>query len=225
MRCDRDPPPGFVGFDEQAPVHIYRRHLPHWRQEGASYFVTFHLADALPQSRRKELSSMQWEWERMHLPPRAKQLWLEWCRTLFRFTEETIDAGYGACWFGNELYARELERAVLHFHGTRYEVGCFVVMANHCHLVMRPFAGFELEQLTGGIQSTAAKFIVKRENVSAPLWNEECFDRIIRDAEHLDRVVQYIGCNPAKAGVPRPQWRRWMNPDWQSAGWNFADMP
>jgi putative transposase len=30
------------------PMRIYWRNLPHWRQNGATYFVTFRLADSIP---------------------------------------------------------------------------------------------------------------------------------------------------------------------------------
>ena len=31
-------------------MRVYERNLPHWRQEGGTYFVTFRLADSLPAS-------------------------------------------------------------------------------------------------------------------------------------------------------------------------------
>ena len=42
----------------QAPVGIYARHLPHWRQEDCTYFVTFSLGDSIPQEKLR-----QWEQE------------------------------------------------------------------------------------------------------------------------------------------------------------------
>ena len=57
-------PPEFRGFDETLPVRFYRRHLPHWRQEGATYFVTFRLADALPQNKLRELAALREQWLR-----------------------------------------------------------------------------------------------------------------------------------------------------------------
>ena len=41
--CAPTPPPGFQGLRADIPIVIYRRNLPHWRQVGASYFVTFRL--------------------------------------------------------------------------------------------------------------------------------------------------------------------------------------
>ena len=53
--------PPFVPFNEHCAVRIYRRNLPHWRQAGATYFVTFRLGDSVP---RKVLE--QWEYEKQH---------------------------------------------------------------------------------------------------------------------------------------------------------------
>ena len=38
-------PPGFQGLREDLSLTVYERHLPHWRQDGATYLVTFRLAD------------------------------------------------------------------------------------------------------------------------------------------------------------------------------------
>lgn len=53
------------------------------------------------------------------------------------------------------------------------------------------------------------------------MWQEESYDRIVRDEEHLWRCVQYIGRNPQQAGLPADQWRRWIDPRWEQAGWGF----
>ena len=39
---------GFRGLDPQQPIVQKHGHLPHWEQSGATYFVTFRLADSLP---------------------------------------------------------------------------------------------------------------------------------------------------------------------------------
>src|SRR5256885_1477854 len=40
----------FRAFNPYDEVRIARRRLPHWRQPGVSYLVTFRLADSLPQT-------------------------------------------------------------------------------------------------------------------------------------------------------------------------------
>ena len=227
-----DPPPGFRGLDPDRPVRIYSRNLPHWRQDGATYFVTFNLADALPGAKKNELKAMRREWEYRHPPPRDETTWTAYARTVFAKAEKWMDSGYGRCWFRRPKYAAELKRAILHFHDRRYEIGCFVIMANHCHLVIRPFDSCELENEVGSMKSVTSQFINRAEALGGDLWQQESYDRIIRDEEHLYRVVQYVGTNPRRAGLPRntgrgpmlpESWCRWINPEWKTLGWDFHD--
>jgi type I restriction enzyme, R subunit len=51
-------------FDPEVRLVIHRGKLPHWRQAGVIYFVTFRLADSLPQAKL--------EWLR-----REKELWIQ----------------------------------------------------------------------------------------------------------------------------------------------------
>ena len=59
-------PPGFQGLRDDLPITVYEQLLPHWRQEGATYFVTFRLADSLPETKLRELRAFKAEWERRH---------------------------------------------------------------------------------------------------------------------------------------------------------------
>src|SRR5438132_5294859 len=47
-------PPLISFFDPEAPVEELFGNLPHWRQRGATYFVTFRLADSLPQGKLQQ---------------------------------------------------------------------------------------------------------------------------------------------------------------------------
>ena len=140
MALNLDPPPGFRGLDPDRPVSIYTRNLPHWRQSGASYFVTFHLANVLPAAKKNELASLRREWELRNPPPRSEDTWTKYAKDVFRKVDQWMDAGHGDCSFRQPQYAAELRRAILHFHEARYEIGCFVIMANYCHLAIRPLA-------------------------------------------------------------------------------------
>ena len=224
MTFNLDPPPGFRGLDPHRPVTVYTRNLPHWRQEGATYFVTFHLADALPDAKRNELAAMRREWQLHNPPPQCETALTDHAKSVFLTVEKWMDTGHGDCWFRQPKYASELHRAILHFHEQRYEIGCFVIMSNHCHLVIRPFDGHPLEDEVGAIKGIVANNINNCERKSGVLWQQESYDRIIRNEEHLYRVVQYIGTNPRRAGIDFDDWNRWMNPQWQALGWDFHDV-
>lgn len=38
----------FQPYNNRLETRIYRRNLPHWRQIGCTYFVTFRLGDSIP---------------------------------------------------------------------------------------------------------------------------------------------------------------------------------
>ena len=171
--------------------------------------------------KRDELDALRREWERRFPKPRDERIWTEYAKTVFCQVEKWMDTGYGECWFGQPRYATELQRSILHFHEQRYDIGCFVIMANHCHLVIRPLPGFELEDEIGSIKSVSAQFVNRHEALAGALWQQEAYARIVRDEEHLYRIVQYIGANPRRAGIPADQWFRWINPIWQTIGWDF----
>jgi putative transposase len=225
MALNLPAPPNFRGLNKNLPVRRYERYLPHWRQDGATYFVTFNLADAIPAHKQREIESIRREWECKKSQRPSEHSWQEYAKTVYNIAERALDAGFGNCWFQKPLYVEELIRSFLHFQEQRYEIGCFVVMKNHCHLVIRPFEGNELEELVGAIKRTTSRFIHDRERMSGALWSQESYDRIIRDEEHLYRVIQYIGNNPIKAGVEKEQWNRWIHPAWERAGWKFHDPP
>ena len=80
-----------------------------------------------------------------------------------------------------------------------------------------------LEQILGSWKRHSAVRINRRIAATGQLWQDESYDRIIRDRPHLFNCLQYIGRNPAKAGIRRESWMRWVSPDWQAIGWDFQD--
>ena len=218
---DRPPPPGFLGLHPDKRIRKYFRHLPHWRQDGATYFVTFRLADSLPEAKQIEIKNIRAHWEFSHPEPRSEADWEKHARDVIRRTEAWSDEGHGACHFREQRWVDDLQDRMHHFHGERYQLNTWVIMPNHCHLVIRPFDGYELENLIGAMKGVTAKHINAAIGQSGELWEQECFDRIVRDTEHLDRVVQYIGNNPRAARLPPSQWYRWVDPEWVKMGWGF----
>jgi REP element-mobilizing transposase RayT len=218
------PPPGFRGFDPDRPVSVCYRHLPHWRQEGATYFVTFRLADALPRDKLQYLKRLREEWERSHRPPRSEEAWKAYARSVTNAAERWLDEGYGACHFRDRRWCDELRERLHHFQDQRYLLSCWAIMPNHCHAVIKPFEGYRLEILLGAMKGVAARHIQRALGVTGTLWEEECYDRIVRDEEHLWHVIQYIGRNPRTAGLAaEATWRLWVHPDWEAAGYRFRE--
>jgi len=219
------PPPGFQGLHPDKPVTMYERNLPHWRQAGATYFVTFRLGDSLPQGKLRELERFRIEWERNHPPPRDSEALDELAREMFRQIERWLDQGYGQCELKQPALADFITNAMHHFDGSRYELGAYVVMPNHVHLIVRPADAKEdaLELILKSWKQFSARKINAATRSRGTLWQQESFDRIIRDEDHLYRTLQYIGRNPDKAGLRRESCPRWVRPEWELLGWRFED--
>jgi REP element-mobilizing transposase RayT len=216
-------PPGFRGLHPDLPVRIYHRHLPHWRQDGAAYFVTFRLADSIPQQHLRALKWWRKQWEEANPEPRSEKQWEALAKEITSRTEAWLDSGYGECVFAHAALAREMSESLLKFQDQRYLTSCFVVMPNHVHLVIKPLGRFELEAILKDTKGYVARKVNATLHRSGTLWEQESYDRIIRDEEHLWQVIQYIGRNPAKAGLAREKWHRWIHPEWQAAKWRFQD--
>jgi REP element-mobilizing transposase RayT len=216
-------PPGFRGLDPHIPVTAYRRHLPHLRQDGATYFVTFRLADALPQHKLEELKRWRRKWEQKNPEPRSEQQWEEFARQLFLLSERWMDEGYGECVFADLRIAKNMMDAFLYFQDDRYTTFSYTVMPNHCHVVVKPLSSWALEKILDSWKGFVGHSVNQELGRTGVLWQEESYDRIIRDEEHLFRVIQYIGNNPRQAGLPEEAWVRWIHPDWEKLGWGFRD--
>lgn len=220
---NRPPPPHFQGFDPQGILTTYQRHLPHWRQPGATYFVTFRLADSVPRSVLELVERLRRECELRSHEPAAKSLREECERKSRNLLEASLDEGHGACVLRDELNVEILRGRLAHGLGTQHFLGCGVVMPNHVHAIICPFEGFPLEDILGQVKAYSAIKINSRSGARGRLWQEESYDRIIRDEEHLYRVIQYIGRNPLKCNHPSPNSIRWVHPEWIAAGWGFED--
>jgi putative transposase len=219
------PPPGFQGFREDMPLDVYVRHLPHWRQEGATYFVTFRLADSLPQVKLDELASLRSAWEAQHPPPWTKEVLEKLARQSMERVERWLDQGMGSCTLKEPAFAALLTEAMHHFDGTRYELGAYIVMPNHVHALVRPTLCKEhpLETILGSWKQYSSKRINAQIGSKGALWQDEAYDRIVRDEEHLYRCLQYIGRNPAMAGLARDKCSVWLRPEWVELGWKFEE--
>ena len=214
-------PPGFRGLPPDLPIRMYQRHLPHWRQDGATYFVTFRLADSIPQEQLRALKRWRAIWESENPEPRSDEKWHELAREITHKTEVWMDEGYGECVFRHRDLADEMSKSLLHFQNERCLTSCLTVMPNHVHAVMKPLGGFELEDILESVKRFVSRKVNSMLGRSGALWEEESYDRIVRDEEHLFRGIQYIGRNAAKAGLPVEQWVRWVLPEWEQAGWGF----
>jgi carbamoylphosphate synthase large subunit/REP element-mobilizing transposase RayT len=191
--------PMFRSFDEQADIHQTRRNLPHWEQEGATYFVTFRLADAVPVELCAQWREELQTWRQFHPEPWDSKITHEYRKRFLQPREDWLDQGHGSCVLQKTDASEIVANALRHFDGERYHLDSFVVMPNHVHALVQPLPGYALKDVVRSWKSYTARQINKTLGRSGTVWMQESFDRIVRDWNSLVRCRDYIGRNPEKA--------------------------
>jgi len=201
------PVPPFTSFDPDAPLFIYERQLPHWRQAGATYFVTFRLADAMPQVKLKQWQQEKENWLKEHPEPRSPTDREEYHRLFTDRLQEWLDAGHGQCLLRDQNLSRLVEGILRFFDGERYLLGTFVIMPNHVHALVRPLEGHFLSDILHSWKSFSANKINETLDGTGTIWLDESFDCLVRNESQLEKIAAYIRENPAKAGLKPSEFR------------------
>ena len=89
--------------------------------------------------------------------------------------------------------------ALRHFDRTRYDLGAFVVMPNHVHALVRPLNGETRTKIVHAWKSYSARELQRVGVLQGHVWQDEGFDRIVRDESELRRFHDYILANPSAA--------------------------
>jgi REP element-mobilizing transposase RayT len=185
-------------FDPALPVAHLNGNLPHWRQDGCTYFVTFRLADSLPQCKLLQWMAERKKWMDSHPPPHTNEEKKEFDRLFPTRFQRWLDAGFGSCALADPTIRSFMEQVVIHFDQARYRVTEFVIMPNHVHAIITPFGVHRLSEIVHSWKSFSATQINRMIGRSGTLWQRESFDHIIRTPEQLRRIRQYIRNNPAR---------------------------
>ena len=109
--------------------------------------------------------------------------------------------------------------SIRHRHLIDYALHRFVVMPNHVHILVTP-----INPVPKFMQSLK-RFTAREANrvlgtTGRPFWQDESYDRLVRDDLEFGRIAKYIERNPVDAGmVTEPAQFRW------SSAWPIANRP
>jgi putative transposase len=198
----------------------YQRNLPHFHHIGASFFVTWRLYDSLPyeviekfkierdteltllKSKELSLEEMALAELRIH-----NQYFLQFDNAL-----DKIEMGLHC--LKNENIANIIADKLKSYDGLYYSLEAYCIMSNHVHAlfdfsIQVERLGNELNEknykqlsevmrlIKGGTSRAANKILTKQGS----FWEEEYFDRYIRNANHKEIATKYILNNPVKAKI------------------------
>jgi putative transposase len=190
-------------------VHIRNRgRLPHWEKDSGLYFITFRLADSLPQPVLKKLA------ERHRIIEAAKasgaRLLPEQEAELADYTprriEEYCDRGHGTRALADPRIAGAMAAALRFRDGVHYRLVAWCIMPNHVHVVARLLPGVDLARVLKAWKQFSAKAANHVLGQNGRFWQREYYDRLIRDEKEYCRAIRYVLENPVKAGLTDWPW-------------------
>ncbi len=179
--------------------HFHRRNLPHLYFSEGIYFITARLKDTIPLSKLKMLSQKN-ELSNENNFEEFKKIFLEY--------DSFLDFGknYNLLTDNKSVLLSEC----LHYPDKReYKLICYVIMPNHFHLVFELLDGNKgISKIMQSIKGISAKRINVLLNRTGSLWQDESYDRWLRNDVELYFIIRYVLNNPVTAGLVS-DWRNW----------------
>ena len=190
---------------------FYRQHLPHIQPAGATFFVTFRLAESIPTTAIERLYEEALMTERRILqikskPEQQQEMVLAKKRQFARWDAVLDAAACGPNWLSQPVVARVVSEAIYYHDNRTIDLDCFCIMSNHVHVVLTPLeeaAGgfFSLSRILHSIKSDSANRANRIIGREGRFWQHESYDHYVRDPEELRRIRRYVLDNPVKAGL------------------------
>jgi len=189
----------FQGFDKHTPIKMTKRHLPHWEQPAATYFVTFRLADSIAGDVLARWREERAQWLKFHPTPWDWKTAREYMRRFEQEREQWLDQGHGSCLLRSRHVQQIIVENFNRFDHHRYVIDAFVVMPNHVHVIVKPLEPHSLSTILHAWKSYTSNRINELVKRKGSLWMAETFDTIVRDYSHLAACRNYIARNPRQA--------------------------
>ena len=186
---------------ETSELSTTRRRLPHWKKDGSIYWITFRLADAIPQDKLRAWQEERDLWLKHHPEPWADVEWNEYNQRFGEKIEAWLDAGMGSRALARPDAREAVRNCLLRFDGERLRLHAAVIMPTHVHLLMEPLRGHDLSRILQGIKGASAREINNLLGVTGTFWLDESYDHIVRGEKQYLRFIRYIADNPTKAGL------------------------
>lgn len=188
---------------------FYQRRLPHIQIAGATYFITFRLANSLPLD---VLESLKAESQKNKSLP-AEQAILAYRQWFARYDDFLDRVVCGESFLRDEQIADMVSESIKFRNGKTYDLAAFSVMPNHAHLVCTPLEKSEgvfygLTEILHSLKRYTARQANLLLDRSGAFWQHESYDHVIRDEAELERIIKYVLFNPVKAGLV-DDWNNW----------------
>ena len=119
-------------FNEFVATIKTRNNLPHWQQDGATFFVTYRLNDSIPQELMDSWFSRKETWLLANPKPWDDETDAEYHAKFSMEMKRMMDSGYGACVLRSREHAEIVREELGKHDGERYMLHSWVVCQTMC---------------------------------------------------------------------------------------------
>ncbi len=181
-------------------ISFWQGRLPHWEVEDGRYFITLHLAGAIPHEGRLRLQQISRELSL--IDDRSVPGWLRLSRMIFQEMERWLDRAPQVVRLQNSEVAAMVVEAIQHRQGRDWEMLEFVVMPTHLHLFCE-LSDLGLKAILEDFKRWTGHEAVKilGSGKGSRFWQREWFDHWSRSDEEDEKIARYIRQNPVVAGL------------------------
>ncbi len=181
-------------------IAFWTGRLPHWEVEEGRYFVTIHLAGAIPPAGQQRILEIASSLKRIDKGQDDGCLRIQ--RQIFAEMERWLDTTTSAAQLQDPTVAEIVIEAINHRCDTGiWRVFEYVVMPSHIHLFFE-LLGIGLKDTLRSFKRWTTNRIAESVGLEGErLWQKEWFDHWSRSDEEDERIAAYIRRNPAKAGL------------------------
>jgi putative transposase len=179
------------------------RNLPHLYFNDGIYFITSRLAGTIPLDKLRSLS----------IAGKYKnEMSFEDFKDHFFAYDSFLDVNTENKQILSDAKVSNILAECIKFpDGKDYKLICYTIMPNHFHFAFELLANNKgISKIMQSIKGNSSRKINKYLNTDGRLWQDESYDRWVRDDKELYFVIKYILLNPVKAGLVK-NWYEWKN--------------
>lgn len=206
----------------------YRRKLPHFQPISAMFFITFRLFGSIPMEVLEEIKNNSYSnSDKINfntLKLNGNELFFD---QMDSYLDKEINGPYH---LSNPNIAKIVSDSILYRDGKDYKLVCLCIMSNHLHMIiyklqkplhvilkeLKSYTGKEANKVLGFSRNQTLAVGAK----SKRFWQEESFDRVVRNRIDLANKVDYVINNPVKAGLVD----NWKECEWTYCNPKFTEL-
>lgn len=188
----------------------HHRNLPHIQSRGGTFFVTYVLNGSMPNEKIAEWKT-EYDIQKAIILENSisvnddlSKLW----KLDFAKKDKFFDTYTGGNHYLKlDILAKIVADTLHYWDNKRLELYSYTIMSNHVHAVFRLYDKYELakpfylEQIMHSIKLYSASQCNKHLGLEEKFWQDESYDRFVRNKEELKRIIRYVVYNSVKAGL------------------------